>query len=56
MTKNLGEVWTYMTNYVFDFEWAETSHTAKLRENKDSGVNWAEGRIFVTREPVNSDH
>jgi hypothetical protein len=23
-TKNLGEEWTYMTNYVYDFEWGQS--------------------------------
>lgn len=54
MTKNLGEEWTYLTNYVFDFEWAETTFTAESR--KQSLINFPEERIFVTREPVNTDH
>lgn len=54
VTKNLGEEWTYLTNYVFDFEWAETTFTAENR--KKYLTNFPEERIFVTREPVNSDH
>jgi len=26
VTKDMGEEWTYMTNYVYDFEWGTSQH------------------------------
>ena len=56
VTKDLGTKWTYLTNYVFDFEWGETSYTADLRKQKDMMREFPEERIFLTREPINGDH
>lgn len=43
-TKNLGGEWTYLTNYVYDFEWAQSVMT------KQNGIDIPEERIFVTRD------
>jgi hypothetical protein len=50
MTKNLGEEWNYMTNYVFDFEWGQSSH-AKAKHHKIP-----DERIFVTRDEDAKGH
>ena len=46
-TKNLGEEWNYMTNYVFDFEWG----TSKLAKDY-----MPDERVFLTRDPTNTGH
>ena len=42
-TKNLGEVWTYVHNYVFDFEWGVSTKTVALQE-----IECPMERIFIT--------
>lgn len=43
-TKNLGEEWNFITNYVYDFEWG----TSQYAVNK--GYKIPDERIFVTRD------
>lgn len=50
VTKNLGEEWTYLTNYVYDFEWGQT----KFAESK--GVKIPPERVFVTRDDDAKGH
>jgi hypothetical protein len=50
-TENLGIEWKYLTNYVFDFEWAVSR---KTKENTKFQV--PEERVFCTREANNTDH
>ena len=50
-TENLGIEWKYLTNYVFDFEWAVSK---KTKEN--THVHVPEDRVFITRESNNTDH
>ena len=47
-TKDMGVTWNYMTNYVFDFEWA----ASKL----DTSKQIPDERVFVTRDPENEGH
>jgi len=49
-TKNIGAEWIYVTNYVFDFEWGQSSVA------KQNGVTIPDDRIWVTRDPKNSGH
>lgn len=49
-TKDMGENWEYVTNYVFDFEWG-TSKVAKAE-----GYDIPDDRIFVTRDATNTKH
>lgn len=49
-TKDVGENWNYVTNYVFDFEWG-TSKVAK-----QEGFDIPDDRIFVTRDATNTKH
>ena len=49
-TKDIGENWNYMTNYVFDFEWG----TSKLAF--ESGAAIPDDRVFVTRDATNKKH
>ena len=48
VTKNMGADWTFLTNYVFDFEWGYTTKTSQNGEVVDK---IPEERIFFTREP-----
>jgi len=50
-TENLGIEWKYLTNYVFDFEWAVSR---KTKEN--THIHVPEERVFITREANNTDH
>jgi hypothetical protein len=43
-TKNVGAEWDYITNYVFDFEWGQSSYA------KANGVAIPDDRIWVTRD------
>ena len=47
-TKNMGQEWTFLTNYVFDFEWGYTTKQPAVGEVVDK---IPEERIFFTREP-----
>jgi len=49
-TKDLGENWTYMTNYVFDFEWGQSTIA------HSEGVDIPDERIFVTRDATSKTH
>jgi hypothetical protein len=40
----MGGEWTYLTNYVYDFEWATSELT------KSEGIEIPLERIFVTRD------
>ena len=50
MTKDLGQEWTYVTNYVFDFEWGTTKSAL------EKGVKIPDERIFVTRDAEAKGH
>jgi hypothetical protein len=50
ITKNLGEEWNFVNNYVFDFEWGQTKYA------KDKGIVIPDERIFITRDPDASGH
>ena len=50
VTKNLGEEWTYTTNYVFDFEWAVS------KTSVDNKANAHLGGVLITREKEHSGH
>jgi len=50
ITKNLGEEWNYMTNYVFDFEWGQSAHAVAKH------IIIPDERIFVTRNEDASGH
>lgn len=47
-TKDMGENWNYMTNYVFDFEWGATS--------MDTTKSIPDERVFITKDPTNKGH
>lgn len=49
-TKNIGQEWTYITNYVFDFEWGQSAVA------KAEGVAIPDDRIWVTRDDKNTGH
>jgi len=49
-TKNLGLDMSYITNYVFDFEWGVSKKTAEAK------IDMPAERIFVTRDPDNQGH
>jgi hypothetical protein len=46
----MGENWTYVTNYVFDFEWGQSKIA------RDNGVGISDDRIWVTRDATNTKH
>jgi hypothetical protein len=50
VTKDLGQEWTYLTNYVFDFEWG----ASKIA--KSSGIDIPDERVFVTRDSDGQGH
>ena len=50
VTKNMGEEWSYLTNYVYDFEWAQSAFA------KGKGVKIPDERIFVTRDSDAKGH
>ena len=50
-TKDVGENWTYITNYVFDFEWGQSA-----RAVAELGNLIPDDRIFVTRDASNKKH
>lgn len=43
-TKNLGEEWFYVTNYVYDFVWGTSKYAI------DKGYKIPDDRIFLTRD------
>lgn len=49
-TKTLGDEWTFMQNYVFDFEWGTSTHA------KERGVKIPDERVFLTRDPNSAGH
>lgn len=50
VTKDLGQEWTYLTNYVFDFEWGQSKFALN---NK---VEIPDQRVFVTRDADGKGH
>jgi len=50
VTRNLGEEWNFLTNYVYDFEWGQTKFA------KDKGVKIPDERIFVTKDDDAKGH
>lgn len=50
LTRNLGQEWNYLTNYVFDYEWGSSKYA------KDEGVKIPDERIFVTRDATNDSN
>lgn len=50
ITKNLGEEWNFVQNYVFDFEWGQSKYA------NQKGVIIPNERIFLTRDPDASGH
>jgi hypothetical protein len=49
-TKNSGVEWNYITNYVFDFEWGQSSAAKK------EGIVIPDDRIWLTRDDTNTKH
>ena len=49
-TTDVGENWTYLTNYVFDFEWGQSPKAV------EDGIKIPDERIFVTRDASNKKH
>jgi len=49
-TKDIGENWNYMTNYVFDFEWGQSTTAV---ENQ---VEIPDDRVWLTRDANNKKH
>ena len=49
-TKDVGEEWNYLTNYVFDFEWGGSPIAAQ------NGIHIPDERIYVTRDDTNNKH
>ena len=49
-TKDMGENWSYVTNYVFDFEWGQSKIA------RDGGVGIPDDRVWVTRDATNTKH
>ena len=49
-TKDMGQNWTYITNYVFDFEWGQSKVAV------ENGVKIPDDRIWVTRDATNNRH
>jgi len=50
VTKNMGEEWNYLTNYVYDFEWGQSKHAVA------KGYKIPDERIFVTRDDDAKGH
>ena len=46
----MGEEWTFMTNYVYDFEWGQSVYA------KEKGIKIPDERIFVTRDETATGH
>lgn len=49
-TQDVGAEWNYITNYVFDFEWGQSTLA------NERGVKIPDSRIFVTRDDTNTKH
>ena len=49
-TKDIGENWNYITNYVFDFEWGQSNVAV------ENGYEIPDDRVWVTRDPNNKKH
>ena len=49
-TKDIGENWTYLTNYVFDFEWGQSPVAV------ENSFHIPDERIWVTRDSTNKKH
>lgn len=50
LTRNLGQEWNYLTNYVFDYEWGVSKFA------RDKGIKIPDERIFITRDPENENN
>ena len=46
-TKDVGENWDYVTNYVFDFEWGQSTTAV------ENGFVIPDDRIWITRDSNN---
>jgi hypothetical protein len=46
----MGEEWTYVTNYVYDFEWGQSLIAVK------KGIKIPDERIFLTRDDDATGH
>ena len=46
----MGEQWGYLTNYIYDFEWAQSKYAVS------KGVQIPDSRIFVTRDAKAQGH
>jgi len=51
ITKDLGNSWQYLKNYVFDFSWGVTTYSQGLM-----GPQNVESRIFITHDPELKGH
>ena len=49
-TKDIGENWNYITNYVFDFEWGQSTTAV------ENGFEIPDDRVWVTRDANNKKH
>ena len=49
-TKDMGQNWIYITNYVFDFEWGQSKVAV------ENSVKIPDDRIWVTRDATNTRH
>jgi len=52
LTKDLGNSWQYLKNYIFDFSWGTTQFSAKEAKHKKGH----EARIFITHDPDLKGH
>jgi hypothetical protein len=50
VTRDMGEEWHYMSNYVYDFEWGQSPHAVS------KGYKIADERIFLTRDADAKGH
>ena len=56
-TKDLGHNWVFITDYVYDFEWGQTTATSsKFKEDHSKYVKFPSDRIFLTRDTMNRYH
>ena len=53
VTKNMGEEWTYITNYVYDFEWGQSKFAV---DNAKKALKIPDERIFVTKDAYATGH
>jgi len=50
ITKDLGNSWQYLKNYIFDFSWGSTEVSVK------NGKDLPDSRIFITHDPNAKGH